>query len=311
VFITSLPRAGTTLLLEILADVPGFAAHCYRDMPFVLAPVLWAGLSGGFHKTPSLEERAHGDGMKVGYDSPEAFEEILWRAYWPKKYAADRILLWSPEDDPDEFRRLFTDHLKKIITLRCPLQAAETRYVSKNNANIARIPLLKKLFADCLILVPVREPIDHAGSLLRQHLRFGALHAKDPFSKQYMEDIGHLEFGALHRPLQFDGMEGLSERYEISSWDYWIAYWVRAFRHIIRYEKDIAVVSYERLCTGDAAVIAALGERIEVDPTELASAVGDRLHPPPRYEAEARVQDKRLLDEARALHQELMEVAVF
>ena len=28
-------------------------------------------------------ERAHGDGMTIGYDSHEAFEEVLWRAFWP------------------------------------------------------------------------------------------------------------------------------------------------------------------------------------------------------------------------------------
>ena len=38
VFITSLPRAGTTLLLEIVASLDAFASHTYRDMPFLLTP---------------------------------------------------------------------------------------------------------------------------------------------------------------------------------------------------------------------------------------------------------------------------------
>ena len=42
VFITSLPRAGTTLLLEVLSALPEFASHTYRDMPFVMAPLLWS-----------------------------------------------------------------------------------------------------------------------------------------------------------------------------------------------------------------------------------------------------------------------------
>jgi len=37
IFITSLPRAGTTLLLEVLARVVSVATHTYRDMPFVRA----------------------------------------------------------------------------------------------------------------------------------------------------------------------------------------------------------------------------------------------------------------------------------
>ena len=37
IFITALPRAGTTVLLNALFEVPGVATHLYRDMPFVMA----------------------------------------------------------------------------------------------------------------------------------------------------------------------------------------------------------------------------------------------------------------------------------
>jgi hypothetical protein len=57
-FISSLPRAGTTLLLEVLSALPGFACHTYRDMPFVLCPVLWDRISRAFHKEAELRERA-------------------------------------------------------------------------------------------------------------------------------------------------------------------------------------------------------------------------------------------------------------
>ncbi len=86
VFITSLPRAGTTLLLELLAGTDRFATHTYRDMPFVLCPLLWERLSSGFRTSDPLRERAHGDGISINSDSPEAFEEILWKAFWPRNY---------------------------------------------------------------------------------------------------------------------------------------------------------------------------------------------------------------------------------
>ena len=41
IFITSLPRAGTTLLLEILSQLPATATHTYRNMPFLLCPLIW------------------------------------------------------------------------------------------------------------------------------------------------------------------------------------------------------------------------------------------------------------------------------
>lgn len=62
VFITGLPRAGTTVLLGALVQSGHFASHCYRDMPFVLTPILWHQLSSAFRTTDEPRERAHGDG---------------------------------------------------------------------------------------------------------------------------------------------------------------------------------------------------------------------------------------------------------
>lgn len=71
VFITALPRAGTTLLLELCAGLDEFATHCYRDMPFVLLPLIWNRFSSAFRRNNAPRERAHGDGMLVSIDSPE------------------------------------------------------------------------------------------------------------------------------------------------------------------------------------------------------------------------------------------------
>ena len=60
VFITSLPRAGTTLLLECCAALDEFASHTYRDMPFVMIPCLWSSFSGAFRREGQLKPRAHG-----------------------------------------------------------------------------------------------------------------------------------------------------------------------------------------------------------------------------------------------------------
>lgn len=49
-FITSLPRARTILLLEMLSVLPDFASHTYRNMPLVPCPVLWDRLSQAFRK---------------------------------------------------------------------------------------------------------------------------------------------------------------------------------------------------------------------------------------------------------------------
>ncbi|MFV2038597.1 MAG: hypothetical protein ACC646_13490, partial [Paracoccaceae bacterium] len=118
VFITSLPRAGTTVVLNALADVPGVATHLYRDMPFVMAPMMWARLSAGFQRAQSLRERAHHDGLQVGYDSPEAFEEVLWRQFWPKRFKQAQIPLWTGADKNAETSEFMRTHFRKIIALR-------------------------------------------------------------------------------------------------------------------------------------------------------------------------------------------------
>jgi hypothetical protein len=310
VFITSLPRAGTTLLLEALNSLPGFATHRYRDMPFVSAPLLWDTLSGRFRKTAELKERAHGDGMAVGYDSPEAFEEVIWRIFWPEKFGRDCISLWSEDEEAEEFRQFFIEHMQKMIALRSKGEAAQGRYISKNNANLARIGLLRRLFPDGLVLIPFRHPVDQAASLLRQHMKFLALHRRESFSRRYMEDIGHLEFGELHRPIRFDCTDALLDGYRPDSLDYWIAYWVAAFDHIIRHKDEVILVSYERSCEDGLGAMRALTDCLHVEQAGPLEAAGALFKAPTRYGVDVEVQDKDLLDRAQALHCVLLAISV-
>jgi len=306
IFVTSLPRAGTTLVLEILARVPGIATHTYRDMPFVLAPVLWDALSRSFRRPSDLKERAHGDGMAVGYDSPEAFEEILWRRFWPHKYGSDSIALWTAEENQPGFADAFCDHIRKIIALRAG-GVPGGRYASKNNANIARIGLLRKLFPDGIILVPVRDPVDQAVSLLQQHRRFGELHARDAFARQYMHDIGHYEFGELHKPLAFAGLDRIRAQYRPDTLDYWVAYWECAFQHVLAARASVVFVSYETLCASGPGLMRALAEPLAIPAEALVTALGDRVWAPRQRQPGATVNDADLEHRVRALYQELLE----
>ena len=203
IFITSLPRAGTTILLAALDSIPEVATHIYRDMPFVLAPLLWSRLCGRFRRQAVLHERAHGDGIAIGYDSPEAFEEVIWRCFWPEHFDSQGITLWSATEANADAREFMTRHFRKIVALRCKHAARPSLRLRKNNANIARLDLIAEMFPTAAVLVPLRSPLAHAGSLRRQHENFLRLHGEDAFTLRYMADIGHYEFGALHRPIRF------------------------------------------------------------------------------------------------------------
>ena len=76
IFITSLARGGTTALLNAFHDIPGIATHTYRDMPFLTAPTLWNRLAGGRKRTVARHQRAHGDGLEIDLDTPEALSLI-------------------------------------------------------------------------------------------------------------------------------------------------------------------------------------------------------------------------------------------
>ena len=116
VFISALPRAGTTLLLELCVGTGEFVSHRYSDMPFVITPLLWHLFSKHFRRAGKLTERVHGDGILVNFESPDAFEEILWKKFWPSYYKKDKILPWNNSDYP-LFEEFFLEHMRKIIQL--------------------------------------------------------------------------------------------------------------------------------------------------------------------------------------------------
>ena len=109
------------------------------------------------------------------------------------------------KEDADEFNEFFRRHMRKIILVRRGKDAPAARYLSKNNLNIARTGVLHKLFPDAVVVVPFREPLGHAESLLKQHRNFLRIHKEDRFASEYMRAIGHYDFGENLRPIDFDG----------------------------------------------------------------------------------------------------------
>jgi len=305
IFVTSLPRAGTTLLLELLCRFPGVATHTYRDMPFVMAPVFWSKVFGSFRKKAEQRERAHGDGFMVGYDSPEAFEEIIWRTFWPQKYV-ETIALWGATDLDNDARKFFVDHMRKIIALRCIDRLQHGRYVSKNNANVARLELLNVMFPEARIVVPVRDPVEHAISLWRQHRNFLEMHAAEPFARRYMEDIGHYEFGELHRPIAFPRSAELLPGRVPREPDYWLAYWIAGFEYIAERRDRLVIVSYEALCMEGLPALTELSRVLGLAGRGALEQGAALLHPPPAPRGGEVDFDATLVERARTIHAELL-----
>lgn len=307
VFITSLPRAGTTILLQALAGLPELASHKYRDMPFVMAPVLWSKISKAFRRAGEVTERAHGDGIKIDYDSPEAFEEVFWRLFWPEHYCHDKIRLWGVNDKIEEATEFFQRHFKKIISLRHEQPPKTCRYISKNNGNIARIELIMNMFPTAGILVPLRHPVAHVYSLHKQYKNFLELHEQDPFIYRYMRDIGHFEFGKLHCPIAFAGFNPGELEYTPDNYNYWMKYWITAFEEVKRHKEHLVIASYERISSGDRNyfldVCNAIGLCVEDEVDNLVQ----QFRPSEDVAIPANTSPQ-LLEHALQLHKELLHV---
>ena len=226
-FITGLARAGTTILLNALYKSNIFASLSYADMPFVLAPNLWSKISFN-KKNLELKERAHGDGIKVSTESPEAFEEVFWKTFYDEEF----------EELEDKFRVYVGNILYKY---------KKERYLSKNNQNIKRVELISEIFTHSKILILFREPIQHAYSLLTQHKKFIKAAKNEKFISKYMKWIGHTEFGPNYIPIYNQNLNFQNDL-EINHWiEQWYLTYSNAFQSL-KNKNNFHFISYEKLC---------------------------------------------------------------
>jgi Sulfotransferase family len=284
VFVTGLPRAGTTLVLELLYGTGEFVTLTYRDMPFILAPLLWDKISGPLREAGDKVERAHGDGMMVSFDSPEAFEEVVWLAFLRRAIVNEHTL--SPvarEAVTEELASALRSSVRKLLLRRARAAAGSTkpRYLSKNNANISRVEVLTEFFPTARIVIVFRNPAAHIASLMKQHRRFLDEHAADAFSKRYMEWIGHYEFGANFRPINFSGWLDGQPVPSAPDADFWLRYWNAAYGHALEQRTgNVLFVDFDKLLEERDIALGRLAEALALAEKSRLAAAGARLRAP-------------------------------
>ena len=197
VFISGLARAGTTILLRKLCELPEFATHRYSDFPFLFTPYAWALLRRLMPASRQIpRERMHQDGIMVTAESPEAMEEVLWMAFFPRLHDPEVSNVLDDRVRRPEFESFFTEHIRKLILAR-----GGQRYVSKNNYNVTRLSYLARLFPDARFLLPIRSPHAHVGSLMKQHRLFCQIQHENEAARRHLHLVGHFEFGLDRRPI--------------------------------------------------------------------------------------------------------------
>lgn len=228
VFITGLPRGGSTILLEIVASMPGMATHRYEDFPFLATPLLWNAIRGRMPRRPmEKRERAHLDSIQIDSASPEALEEPLWRRFWPD----GEVPLGNAQKLAD-FSDLYKSHIAKIVALR-----KGTRYAAKNNYSVARLSVLHQLFPDARFLIPIRKPEHHIASLIKQQALFDAALASFPVARRHLHRLGHLEFGPDRTALSMGAPDEQKEILQLwrdgKELEGWARYWNRVHQSLL------------------------------------------------------------------------------
>ena len=306
VYVASLARAGTTVLLEALHGSGAFASLTYRSMPFVMAPWTWGAVSRPRRaRAADLRERAHGDRLLVSVDSPEAFEEVFWSTYARRATRDVDGLRPAGEPDPAVLER-YRSWVRRILA-RGGARSGGRRYLCKNNNHVLRIEWLFAAFPDALVLTPFRDPADHVQSLLRQHRRFLERHREDPFSLEYMDWLGHHEFGRHFLPFKVASGVVPADPQALLQPAYWVSYWTAVYRYLLdRHGERLLWFDYERFCDEPAAVLAELEAALGLSRGALAGFARKVSRSPRTPEAAVR---RAITPECRELFEALRERA--
>jgi hypothetical protein len=262
VFVTSLPRSGTTILTEMLERHPDLTCHHYSDFPNVWTPY-WRNylLQKTRRQAPEFEERAHKDRIQVSNDSPEAVEEVLWTYFFPFVHDVKSSNVLDGKTRNNEFDVFYREHILKLLAVR-----QSKRYLAKGNYNVARIRYILSLFPDAKFLIPVRDPVHHVASLAKQQALFSRASREDSRIPLQLAMSGHFEFGPDRTHVNFGGSQAsqaISEAWEQGrEVEGWARYWAVTYQHILDQLQEFPEVReacllfrYEDFCAHSALVI--------------------------------------------------------
>ncbi len=305
IYVTGLARAGTTILLELLASRPGVASHRYRDYPPIYIPIFWNRAFSQIYRADAPPvERTHKDRILVTPDSPEALEEILWMHFFPDAHDPQRSSLLDRGTSNPPFERFYRDHIRKILLVR-----GGDRYLAKGNYNLTRLAYIRKLFPDARFLVPVRDPRWHVASLRKQHRLFCREEERDPRILAHMRRVGHFEFGLDFRPAQVGDPGRVETILEL-----WRAgevvrayarYWAMLYGFLLEQLAEDAelrrctlLVRYEDLCERGEETLRRVFDHVELplSSAECAS-LAERLSPPTYYQPDYTAAERAALEE--------------
>lgn len=263
VYICGLPRAGTTITLQMLSEHPDVVTHKYADFLMPYLPYVWNKV---FPRIPvdAMRQpvaRIHRDRIQVTRDSAEMGEEILWEYFFPQIHGEANYGVLDGTTSNPAFERFYSEHLRKLALVR-----ERSRYVSKAIMCFTRMQYLRKLFPDARFLLYVRNPIDHVASLIKQDRIWAELLRDDPRQIEIIELTGHHEFGPNQIMANLGDPDELRQARRLFDEGNWAIsrarYWAYAYGFVAKQLQDdpelarrVCIVRYEDLCADSLATI--------------------------------------------------------
>ena len=234
--VSGLARSGTTNLMNSLHGSGSFTSLSYSNMPFLLSPRAWRKL----YRPKSIKkaERSHGDGVLIDMRSNEALEEYFFKSIYQDSFIGSKNLIKHSLSDQDY--QLYVDYQGLI----CP--EPEKFYLSKNNNMLLRYDSLRQLNKEFVFLVLFRDPLSHAYSLMQMHKKFCTQQGNDPFIEDYMNWLGHHEFGLNQKPFKFHDQIPEGNKNEL---DYWLLSWINYYDYAsLIADHNTYFICYETYC---------------------------------------------------------------
>lgn len=294
VYICGLPRAGTTITLQMLSEHPDVATHKYADFLMPYMPYAWNKV---FPRIPvdamrKPVPRIHRDRIEVTRDSAEMGEEILWEHFFPQIHSESNYSVLDGTTSNPAFERFYDEHLRKLALVR-----GRSRYVSKAIMCVVRMQYLRKIFPDARFLLYIRNPIDHVASLIKQDRIWAEIDQSDPRQIEIIELTGHHEFGPRQVMANVGNPNELREiRRLFDSGDWAVSrakYWAYVYGFVAKQVADdpelarrVCIVRYEDLCADSLPTIDRILAHTELSPEPFAAtraAYGEKLSFPDYY----------------------------
>lgn len=253
IFVTGMPRSGTTILTHIISNFDEVGSYNYSDLPFIKTPFLWSKINKLYYYGNKQIERVHGDGLQLKLSSPDAFEELIWseniKDYKDGNFS--KLLDHDYKNDKLEFELMRA--INKILILR-----KKKVYLSKGNYNLFRINYLRKIFKNSYFLICLRNPLNVIKSSIKVHKRFLEYDYKDNDFTDEMSELCHFEFGK-------NRISPFKDNKEHDELKYYQNQWIKTHQLILEKYlnlENVILINYDELIIDPVKSISLISKKI-------------------------------------------------